>query len=421
MRRCLSAAVALAMIISLWGCALKNSQGEKDAVTDKGDTKAVLKIVQISDPHYYSGRLHDDGELYNRVMSRAGGRDAIHIGEIVDAFVNKMLEIKPDAVIISGDLTLNGEKASHEDFAAVLKRMKEEGIPVFVIPGNHDINNPAPFEIRESVAISTENVSAQEFESIYSEFGYADAISRDTDSLSYMVEIGGKLAVIMFDSCIYKDDNRVEGYLSEETRLWAYSEIEKAKAKGLEVITVTHQNLLLHNQMFSTDYCIIDGESVVDELMKLGVEVNLSGHMHCMNVMKKDDRFYDVALGSIAVWPNLYATLEIGESGCRFNAASLEHESDSRIYIADSSIAKALFNDDIKSREDLSYEDMLIFDLVTDMHVNYFAGERMDDAEITASEAYGLLVEKYPDSAMCMYVDMMLESAQESSREFTID
>jgi len=47
-----------------------------------------------------------------------------------------------DLVIVPGDLTNNGEKVNHIKFAAYLKELEDAGIAVFVVPGNHDIENP---------------------------------------------------------------------------------------------------------------------------------------------------------------------------------------------------------------------------------------------------------------------------------------
>lgn len=43
---------------------------------------------------------------------------------------------KPDAIVITGDLTDNGLPAEYQELAAILARTTE--VPVYVIPGNHD-------------------------------------------------------------------------------------------------------------------------------------------------------------------------------------------------------------------------------------------------------------------------------------------
>ena len=58
-------------------------------------------------------------------------------------FWRKRTEKQPDALILSGDLTQNGEKVNHEELAKKLRLLESQGVPVVVIPGNHDINHPS--------------------------------------------------------------------------------------------------------------------------------------------------------------------------------------------------------------------------------------------------------------------------------------
>lgn len=48
----------------------------------------------------------------------------------------------PDVLLISGDLTKDGEREGHEALAGILERFEEEtGAQVYITPGNHDLNN----------------------------------------------------------------------------------------------------------------------------------------------------------------------------------------------------------------------------------------------------------------------------------------
>ena len=91
---------------------------------------------------------------------------------------------KPQAVILSGDLTFNGEKLSHQKLAQKLRRLTEAGIDVWVIPGNHDLNNSAAASFSQDQARRVESVSAAEFSAIYQNLTNRKAISQDPNSLS---------------------------------------------------------------------------------------------------------------------------------------------------------------------------------------------------------------------------------------------
>ena len=96
-----------------------------------------VTIVHISDLHYISPSLYDYERLKN--LSYKGDGKATHIeDQILDAFIEEMLLLSPEAVMISGDLTYNGETESHKDLRAKLETLRNNGIKVFVIMGNHD-------------------------------------------------------------------------------------------------------------------------------------------------------------------------------------------------------------------------------------------------------------------------------------------
>ena len=64
----------------------------------------------------------------------------IHFGrevpEVVAALIADLAEVRPDVVVISGDLT---QSASHRQFAAARTFLDRLPAPCLVVPGNHDI------------------------------------------------------------------------------------------------------------------------------------------------------------------------------------------------------------------------------------------------------------------------------------------
>lgn len=64
----------------------------------------------------------------------------LHFGKtdpaVVERLKNKILEVKPDVVIVSGDLT---QRARAHEFAQARAFLKQLGVPQVVIPGNHDV------------------------------------------------------------------------------------------------------------------------------------------------------------------------------------------------------------------------------------------------------------------------------------------
>ena len=103
----------------------------------------TIKIVHASDLHYMSHSLIEDDDFLWEVTEFGDGKDILHSSDITSVFVSDMLKMKPDVVVLTGDLTLNGEKKSNEELREKLSVLKENGIKVLVITGNHDVNRKA--------------------------------------------------------------------------------------------------------------------------------------------------------------------------------------------------------------------------------------------------------------------------------------
>lgn len=105
------------------------------------EVKGPPKIMIASDTHVLAKELMDGGTAFMKKMESDDGKTTAYSGEIVDALLSEALIERPDALILSGDLTFEGERLSHEELAGKLKTLQDAGVQVLVIPGNHDINN----------------------------------------------------------------------------------------------------------------------------------------------------------------------------------------------------------------------------------------------------------------------------------------
>ncbi len=101
-----------------------------------------IKIAIISDTHVMAPQLLvSDGTAIEEYLTR-DRKMLRESAEILDTLVASILELKPDMVLVTGDLTKDGERTSHHLVAGQLQRLVDSGIQVLVVPGNHDINNP---------------------------------------------------------------------------------------------------------------------------------------------------------------------------------------------------------------------------------------------------------------------------------------
>ena len=100
-----------------------------------------VTLFVATDLHYLAPELADNGPYFQKLIASGDGKAMEHCEEITDAFLKQVLEQKPDALILSGDLTFNGAELSHATLAEKLLGIEKAGIPVLVLPGNHDLEN----------------------------------------------------------------------------------------------------------------------------------------------------------------------------------------------------------------------------------------------------------------------------------------
>ncbi len=262
-------------------------------------------IFHATDIHYISQTLTDNSQRFIDMLYEGDGKVIQYIDQITDAFVSEVKEKRPDVLLLGGDVTFNGEKQSHIDFAAKLKEIEKNGTDVLIIPGNHDIDYPFSYRYEGDNYYLTDRITKEDWEDIYGDFGLKEAYSRDTDSLSYFYKVNNKVTVLALDS-----GNIFYPYFSDETLRWIEEELEKIE-EGVTVISLSHQSLADHftGTSFRNEYTVLNGQRAVDILNKYGVKLNLSGHIHRQDVYRDEGGLTDIATGSMAVLDNPYGEI----------------------------------------------------------------------------------------------------------------
>lgn len=278
------------------------------------------RIAIATDIHYLAKELCDEGESFQAMLRNSDGMLTQYGWEILMAFLEDIEKEHPDVLILSGDLTKNGEKKSHEALADRLRRLEKKGIPVVVIPGNHDINSPYASGYRKDGTYSVEHISAQQFRDIYKEFGYKEALSEDPASLSYIYPLNEYTWLLMIDSCQYDPVNQVGGMIQEGTYQWIEEKLEAAWDEGVRVIPVTHHNLLEQTQAseeFIQNCTIEHDERLIHMWEDNDINLHLSGHLHIQHYThtQEEPRIYEVVTGALMMYPCKYGILEILTNG----------------------------------------------------------------------------------------------------------
>lgn len=269
-----------------------------------------LHMIVVSDSHLLSSQLHDKGEMIRRIGQKGDGKVLPYSEEIFAAFTHQILAAPPDVLILTGDLTYNGEHQSHLDLISYLERMINAGIKVLVIPGNHDINISSAAAFSKNQAWLTETINHQEFFDLYGRFGYDAALDQDPSSFSYVTELTDQLWLIMID-VNSKDHPRL---VSDLTFQWLEATLKEAKFLGKTVITATHQNILIHNQQFTKGFVIENHLKLANLLNQYQVRLNLAGHIHLQHLVLEEKELSEAATGSLAISPHPLGHIIIDES-----------------------------------------------------------------------------------------------------------
>lgn len=278
----------------------------------------VMKIAVVSDIHFLSPSLMVDGAAIQN-YEKNSGKNIRDTPAVLDEVINSLEQQSPEILLISGDLTKDGEKQSHLDLKKRLDVLKNKGVRIFVTPGNHDINVPHPLSYSGEQTVPVANVSADDFVHIYNDFGFEQAFSRDKSSLSYVVALDDKTWLLCIDSNRYPEyitGTISAGRILPETESWAIALLQQAKEKNISVLGMMHHGLVEHfpyQSMFFSDYLIDDWQRLAREFADNGMKVVFTGHFHANDITAYNsstgNTLYDVETGSLSSFPFPYRNI----------------------------------------------------------------------------------------------------------------
>lgn len=274
-----------------------------------------LKIAVISDVHYLSSALAEEGTAL-AAYEASTGRNIRDLHGVFDHVMDDLKKERPDLLFIPGDITNNGERQSHIDFIEAILPLQQQGTRILIVPGNHDINIPAAKAYRGEEMVPTETISVLDFTSLYHVFGYDDALSRDTVSLSYLTALNNHLWLLCLDANRY-DENRTSsitaGRIRPQTMEWALKILEEAKERGITVLGMMHHGLVEHlpyQSTFFPDYLVEHWRENAALFADAGLKVIFTGHFHANDVTmftsNSGNSLYDVETASLAQYPFAY-------------------------------------------------------------------------------------------------------------------
>ena len=277
-----------------------------------------FRAVIASDLHYIAPELTDGGPGYQQTLKNGDSKFMPYVEEITDAFLDEVLADPPDLVLLTGDLTFNGAEISHRRLAGKLQRLEDAGIPVLVLPGNHDVYNENAALYRGGSFERVPFADSESFAGIYRDFGPGEALSADSDSLSYVWQLNEQVWIMMLD------ENTAHDFcgLSDRSFQWIEAQLQKAREEGRFVLVAGHQNVFQHS-IFRGGYVIQEAQRLQELLRRYGVPLCLSGHLHTQHV-QSEDGLTEIATSALCSYPCQYAVLTAEDGRLRYGTRRLD-------------------------------------------------------------------------------------------------
>ena len=381
-------------------------------------SEETLRIMIATDVHYLSREINDGGEAFTNLMAKSDGKVMIYIEEIVDAFCEEVKKRRPNLVLLLGDLSFNGEKISHIELAKKLEKIVEAGIPVYLIPGNHDIDYERSFGFFGNEIYKVDSINAREFREIYVNCGYKRMEHFDKYSGSYVSRLADDLYLLMLDTNSYNSN-----YLCEESFEWLENVLYEISKQGAKVLAVSHQNLLEQNFMFTEGFMIKNAERIEELYGKYNVKLNLSGHMHIQHIEK--NIISEIVTSSLAVSPNHFANIIYDGKSFEYWTECLRVDNVENYEIISKQEYEGvgrrqltkLFNTYTFENEDEGDKDKMGRAFLK-MNEKYFAGEIFD---AQGFEEGIRLWEEQPECFTSLYIKSILDSVFKEQNKFRIE
>ena len=325
-------AVALVLALSVPAFAAQDSHSGADTGT--------LKIAVMSDDHYLSPSMIRDTADYTTALNS----DRKMFAES-DAILRTMLDAvrqdKPDVLLISGDLTKDGEQECHKALAKALQQLQRDvpGLKVYVINGNHDIRNADAlnFNTADGKAVPATRTDPEDFKRIY-DFIYSDPTviatytppaGKEAGGLSYVARPADGYTLVVIDTGRYSSDNtstgknehETSGAISADLEQWVIAQIKAAKARGDVVLGMQHHGLIAHFDVQPTIlpmYLVNNYDRLAQEYADAGMSVMFTGHSHAVDIASATtaagNTIYDIETGSGLTYPSPLRFVELRRS-----------------------------------------------------------------------------------------------------------
>lgn len=282
----------------------------------------------VTDTHYFDSSFKRSGPAYEE-RSRTDQKCVAETPAIIDAGFKQIADDKDTQVIlIPGDLVYRGEYQSHVGFRDRLYKLKEQGKKIYLITARHDYSN-GPVEFDGDKLVPVKGMPRKELIDFYGDFGFNDAVSLHSQSMSYVAQIAPKIRLLALNC---DGDCKDFKGLWDDQMEWALEQIKEAHSQGQYIFAMTHYPLLPFSPVMNLigDAKLTDWEKRANQFADAGLDLIFTGHMHAQAVTeyvtKKGNKITDVQTGCFVGCPCAYRKVTFkGSNTVDIKSYTIEH------------------------------------------------------------------------------------------------
>ena len=307
-----------------------------------------MKFAILSDTHYVSKEMLPGGQDERALLRHRINRSF---------FKTLAARTDLDTVLITGDLTDDGDLISHREFSGLLRDLQQAGKKVYVLTATHDFHfsrawvkkhswpvryksepwnqpwfDPEGFDFKSVVEDEFRGLpdkdcvpplekvaTADDLWEIYHDFGPAQAFSVCESAYSYAVKLDEKLWCLMLNNNMRDVDAMMDmsATYSPACYRWIEGIMAEAEKSGAFVFACTHHPLVppVPAYKIGGNTRNMRNSRTVHTLADLGLTLVFSGHTHFADIgfgsSDAGNVLCDVTTPSLVFLPPSWRTAEI--------------------------------------------------------------------------------------------------------------
>ena len=205
-----------------------------------------ISVAQITDLHYYPTQMSYKETKADYNLSAFKKKSAIEMKLLAESSANLRATLEavalsnPDYLVVTGDITSDGERQGLIDVANALRTLQNkvraeagnDNFQILVVAGNHDISNPNATDYSSFDGSPTSNVDRASFSKIFAGLGFPDMTESEASSFYSNDELNPNENDKYLPYNVQNGSKFVESKTSSNVKITHYKTIDDMQSYG---------------------------------------------------------------------------------------------------------------------------------------------------------------------------------------------